>query len=200
MRFTVGSPTISDGFIPEGQPHRFAPRTAGVHLRPVVQRPVARRWGRQRSPSIPGPAPFPPIPRDATWALAEGRRGGRPYIIRIRTDLKPVTGHPDFPNRLLAAWSIRPASKDGLPSVEEEEVIADFETLLTGALGAAGTTVLAAVQTHHGERSWLFYAGELSQAQRSLDALAEDFPVSFIAEADPGWERYLGVLRDLGLG
>jgi hypothetical protein len=157
-------------------------------------------WDHHRSDSIPESPHLHTIPRDPAWALAEGRRGGRPYVIRLRTDLKPVAGHPDYPIRLLATWRIRPPTDGGLPTVEEEEAMADFESLLVPALSGSGIAVLAAVLTHHGERSWLFYAGDLVQAQHSLDLLAEDFPISFAAESDPGWERYLGILRDLGLG
>jgi hypothetical protein len=84
--------------------------------------------------------------------------------------------------------------------VEEEEAMADFESLLVPALSASGVAVLTAVLTHNGERSWLFYAGDLDQVRHSLDVLAADFPISFVAEPDPAWERYLGFMRDLGLG
>ena len=153
-----------------------------------------------RSDSIPESPHTGPIPRDASWALAEGRRGGRPYVARLRTDLKPLAGHPDYPVRLLTTWRIRPATAGGLPSVEEEEAMADFESLLVPRLSASGVAVLTAVLTHNGERSWLFYARDLDQAQHSLDVLAADFPISFVTEPDPAWERYLGVMRDLGLG
>lgn len=40
-----------------------------------------------------------------TWARAEGRAEGAPLLIRLRSALDPITGHPEFSNRLIIGWS-----------------------------------------------------------------------------------------------
>ena len=148
-----------------------------------------------------------PIDIDDTWASAEGEQDGMPLVIRVRSHLHALVGHPDLPNRLVIAWTYAPdgaPANDGMPTPAQTEALIACEDALVGGLeaGPEPAAVLVGAWTGSGRREWVWYGAEPAVLEVAVnEALADipPLPLELELEADPDWTQYTQLLSDLGL-
>lgn len=149
-----------------------------------------------------------PIHIDDTWAAAEGStEDGAPLVLRVRSHLQALMGHPELPNRLLITWAYAPdgaPERSGMPSPEQMATLTACEEALVAGLesGADPAAVLIAVWTGGGHREWLWYGtepGRLEAAVNEALGALPPYPLELELEADPDWQEYTGLLADLQL-
>jgi len=136
------------------------------------------------------------------WTTAEGRKSGRPMLLRFRPGLKSFLGDPRFSRRLQITWVFGDHNSSGMPSGEDSEAMGPLEDRLVEALEAEKAGILAFVHTYGGTRQWHFYISESADLGAVInDALAElpRLPISLEVEDDPEWRemaKVLGAVRE----
>lgn len=146
--------------------------------------------------------PLANIVIDDTWAASDGRLDGKPMLIRIRQNLRPLAGHPQLPHRLRIVWEYEPENDSGVPSRDDLERMRECEDLLVRALEQGNNAVLTHVLTCDGLRQWVFFSSNLQESAERINASLphdEPYPLELTAEPDPDWSEYLETLRTLGL-
>ena len=122
-----------------------------------------------------------------------------PYLIRVRTAVRDLAGHPALPNLLQISWTYLLEGQQvqvGLPTRDQAEEMRIFENRIVDALQSDPVALLVSVNTRQGERRWLWYCGAPDETERRLNAvLGRDasFPIALETLADPDWKFY----RDL---
>jgi hypothetical protein len=142
------------------------------------------------------------VPIDDKWAASEGDLDGKPMLVRIRQNLRPLAGHPQLPHRLRIVWEYEPENQSGIPSRDELQRMEDCEGRLVDALERHNHAVLTHVLLCDGLRQWVFYSSDLEETARRInDVLPHDepYPIELTADPDPVWSEYLDTLRTLGL-
>lgn len=138
---------------------------------------------------------------DDTWTNATGDYAGQPLLVRLRSRLRPLAGHPELPYRLSIRWRYRPTGAHGMPSEEQQRAMGEFEDALVRLLEADRVGVLTVVYTAAGERTWVFYCTDRATAAALVDRVppaAFQYPIQLTGEPDPEWRHYLRLLDDLG--
>jgi hypothetical protein len=137
------------------------------------------------------------------WTLAHGEFQGKPMILRVRDVDDAVQRHPDLDTRLTVAWSYAAPDEHGFPAPDDAASMDAFEHRLFDAFERANHAIGFAVITHDGVREWVFYTGDLEEAQKRLndeflnDARDEPFPLRFDVADDPDWDEYASLLAAL---
>jgi Family of unknown function (DUF695) len=128
-----------------------------------------------------------------------GVAGQSGALIRVRTDVRDLAGHPALPNLLQISWTYLLEGQQvqvGLPTRDQAEEMTIFENRIVDALQSDPVALLVSVNTRQGERRWLWYCGAPDETERRLNAvLGRDasFPITLETLADPEWKFY----RDL---
>jgi hypothetical protein len=128
-----------------------------------------------------------------------GVAGQSGALIRVRTDVRDLAGHPALPNLLQISWTYLLEGQQvqvGLPTRDQAEEMTIFENRIVDALQSDPVALLVSVNTRQGERRWLWYCGAPDVTERRLNAvLGRDasFPSALETLADPEWKFY----RDL---
>lgn len=139
------------------------------------------------------------------WTTVQANDGGRPLIVRIRTDLATPEVQSRWPNRMVVLWRF-PAEgaegSNGLPSPSQQTAMNQFEDAVAAGLASAGVAVLTSVATSRGAREWIWYCGPTADFNRAFNAALRGhprYPLALQVAADPGWRQWRGLLTALGL-
>jgi hypothetical protein len=136
------------------------------------------------------------------WFVAEGEDEGKPVLIRGRQDLHEVAD-PNHLNQLIRIqWTYEPENHLGLPAEKLNETMGNFEDKMIDALEHGGDCIFYCVYTHNGLKEWSAYTCDVETACDNLNAaLAADehYPIELIAEDDPEWHDYHGLLKSVGV-
>lgn len=137
-----------------------------------------------------------------SWAVADARLEDKPMLIRIRSGLEDLCGHPDLSARLRVVWEYSPDDESGLPNSADLRRMTKCEDLLSESLESGNHAVMTHVLTCNGLRQWIFYTSDLeSSARRINDALPHDppFPIEMSAESDHAWSEFRETMKNVGL-
>jgi hypothetical protein len=111
------------------------------------------------------------------WNVLKFALEDRPMIMRIRSDLESLSGHPEFGNRLRIVWEYECDNDIGLPNNYDLSKINECDDLLGNALEADNHAILAYVSTCDGLRQWVFYISDIEESARRIDnVLPQDPP------------------------
>ena len=145
---------------------------------------------------------YPPkesIKIDDTWSIAEGEHNGHPLVMRFRSKLTSLAGHPSYPKRLEITWSFRSFGENRMPSSAESEAMKVFENRLVPAVERDNLAILTTVVTNDGERIWYFYVSDVPEFGKRLTNMPQEeerYPIALSATADPNWDFYLDILKN----
>jgi len=132
------------------------------------------------------------LPLDSAWISALVEVEDRPLLIRIRSEIDAVVGHPGFANLLRVTWDYE-ANDSGLPEDDDLAAMTRCETDLETALEQGGCGLMTHVLTGDGLRQWVFYVADLEHAAERINAvLPRDtpYPIELAAASDPDWSEY----------
>jgi hypothetical protein len=133
-----------------------------------------------------------------TWTVAEFDIDGKLLVIRIRTHLHSLVGHPQLPHRLRIIWEYQSGNEAGLPNSDDLEAMHCCEEDLFSILERDNHGVLTHTLMGDGLRQWVFYCSDLDEvAQRINETLPANppYPLDFENEADVAWIEYLETLQ-----
>lgn len=135
------------------------------------------------------------------WFLAEGQIGELPMLLRGRTRLGELRGHPMLSKRVTVVWTLAQPGSAGLHDRAESAALESFEHVLVGALERDCMGILTIVLTHAGSRTWTFYVNDVAEVRRRLGALshAAPPPIEVSSADDPAWSAYAEMLTDTGV-
>ena len=130
------------------------------------------------------------------WAVAQGGEAEQPVLIRVRTDLDPVTTRTGLSHRLAVVWTYPLEGSEGqhgLPTSAQQAAMGRLEDALTVGLEGSGVGVLTSVATSGGQREWVWYCRPPSELNPAFNAALKGhprYPVQLHMGADPEWAAY----------
>jgi Family of unknown function (DUF695) len=145
---------------------------------------------------------FPPLTTlkfGDTWTVADGYLDCKPLLLRFRTGVDAIAGHPDLGARLRIVWEYEQANDSGMPSSAELTQINECEDLLSEALEKDNHAILAYTLTCDGLRQWIFYTSDVGESAHCINhALPHDppCPIEISADPDEDWSEYHQVMAN----
>jgi hypothetical protein len=126
-----------------------------------------------------------------SWSILQGDRNGDPLIVRINTAYKTGVHRADRSIRIGIAVPLLAPQQNGLPSEEEQALLAKIEAKIVEFV--ADRAVLVGVITASNVREYLLYSKThdwLASFHARLRAAAAPHEVQVIGDRDPGWDMY----------
>jgi hypothetical protein len=129
------------------------------------------------------------------WSLKEYRRPGSPEVWLLRKNLAPEVSfrHPDYKYLVYLTVKYVPRDDSGLPSAEDNAVLAKVEEAALEKFSADRLAVQVAAVTKAGVRDLLYYTRDpheiLNRAEAFRFAFSQ-FQVSCEVSPDPKWSQY----------
>lgn len=125
------------------------------------------------------------------WIGAEGSRNGQPLLIRARHIPDALLAPPALPCLLVLTYSYQPTDNTGLPSQDQYEQIAHFESGPVDAMEAHRIGVATVIRTCSGSVQYFCYVRNIDEAVAAIsERLNDDDPVEFAGDEDPTWTEY----------
>lgn len=112
-----------------------------------------------------------------------------------RKNLAPTVGvrNPDYGFIVYLTFAFAPDDERGMPSGEDEDILAEIENVDFREFENDGLAVHVAVATHTGIKDCLFYTRApeefLARAEKFRNAYPQ-FQVGCEIAPDPGWKHY----------
>lgn len=136
-----------------------------------------------------------------TWFTANDDNNGVPVVLQGRNTLKHLIGLNSHPTLIRLVWKFDPAGPHGLPSDEEVERMARFETAVLPALEAERICIFYCIFQQQGVKEWLAYCSSVDAAEEILNVALmdqEDVPIELFEEDDPQWSDYVSMMEGTG--
>ena len=138
--------------------------------------------------------------KDEVWFLAEGEIEGQPSLMRGRKDLDALANPGSHPIRLVVTWYCEDPEPTGLPSEDDFEKVTEFEVALSSTLEDSGVAFCAFVFSYDGTVEFNYYASDLEETVKVLEAkFGEEpkLPIKLAAEEEPDWADYRAIIEDI---
>jgi uncharacterized protein DUF695 len=122
------------------------------------------------------------------WTVAAGRFGAYPAELRLRSGaFERELGKPEYSTAVVVQIMLNDPNDDGLPTVAENNELADVENTL-GSL-VAGRGLLVSVITALGLRQLTWYADTdwTTELLERIGTTISSHGVRVLARADPQW-------------
>ncbi|MDP2273646.1 MAG: DUF695 domain-containing protein [Archangium sp.] len=123
------------------------------------------------------------------WSIGSGILEGARFSTRFRQEF---AGRPDvsaLPRLVRVAWEFDAGANDE-PAGAQLKAMAVFENRLASAVEEDLVAVLAAVITHRGRRTWVFYCADIQVFAERLHHMPQErdpYPIKIETKNDPGW-------------
>lgn len=125
------------------------------------------------------------------WIGAEGSRNGQTLLIRARYIPDAFLAPPSLPHLLVPTYSYQPSDNTGLPSQDQYERIASFESGPIDAMEEQRIGVAMVIRTGSGSVRYFCYVRNIDEAVAAIsERLHGDDPVEFAGDSDPTWAEY----------
>jgi len=124
-----------------------------------------------------------------------------PVVLRYRPNLYNFIEAGHHTDRMDITWRYDPADETLLPDNITIAAMREVEDALVEILEQDNQTILAFVFTGESEKCWAWYTTDIEIAGERLNIALAKFkklPITIVANADPQWDEYIGVLEDFG--
>ncbi|MDN3579893.1 DUF695 domain-containing protein [Mucilaginibacter flavus] len=140
------------------------------------------------------------MPLSDAWVETEfDNVDGLPVWVRYRPNIYNFMDTGLYNQRLDVIFAYQPNSTNQLPDGIDLDLMERVEEVLRSLLEQDNQSILTFVFTGENERWWGWYTTDIDIAGERLNiALAqfEELPITIIANDDPDWSEYTGVLDD----
>jgi hypothetical protein len=140
------------------------------------------------------------MPLSSAWVETEfDNEEGLPVLVRFRPHLFNFMDTGLFVQRMDVIFAYQPNNQNQLPDGMDLDMMQRVEHALAGILEQDNQSILAFVFTGENERWWAWYTTDIDIAGERLNiALAQfdELPITIVANDDPNWDEYTGVLED----
>jgi hypothetical protein len=123
-------------------------------------------------------------------------------VVRFRSNLESLAGHPELPYRLRVVWEFAIANESGMPDSYTLSQMSDCDDKLIEALETGNHAILKYASTCDGIRQWVFYSSDIEDSARRINrTLPSDppYPIQIEASSDPEWSEYREVRANFNL-
>jgi hypothetical protein len=137
-----------------------------------------------------------------TWTLADAMLEDKPMVLRLRSGLDSLVGHPQLGVRLRIVWEYEAVADSGTPSSDELQRINDCDDILNSALEENNHAIVAYSSTCDGLRQWIVYTSDIEESANRINReLPHDppYPIELSADPDPDWSEYHDIKASMGL-
>jgi Family of unknown function (DUF695) len=125
------------------------------------------------------------------WKTGKVEYEGFPLLLRFPDDIEYDNPNPAFPVLLTITHTLTQVQNSGLPELEYNNTLEDFDVRLTGLFDNKDLGVLVLVETFAGKRSYYFYVAEIIDLENEESAIRGQYPqheLRWESRADPDWK------------